>query len=445
MATLRGAPSSPSSRAFVATLGETIETLERSAGRRTRKRKADAHSAFLKALGAVLADILKASHGLPDRGYVYRSLHAESFNTAPVAYRAFVAAVEGLWRLGLIERVAGFKNDEITNWGDTGVTVIRNRKASRFRATPKLVHAACAQGITAESLGDHFSFAPEPPKERPLLVLKASAKGAGARKVDGQPMEIVETPETIRLASEVRAINEFLGRVAITGLAFHGLHRAFAMGDVLNYRWDKGGRLYAYGDAYQTAKKAARLAMTLNGEPVVEIDIKASHLTILHALLGAPLDIGEDAYDGLGVDREVAKTWLTATLGKGAPVKRWPKTASEEYRKRTGRNLSGDHRADFVGASVMARFPLLFKLKDTGISWADLTFRESEAVVGAVLELAREGVPALPVHDSLIVPATREHMASAILISNFERVVGVQPRLKANVSPRSSPTAHHGN
>jgi len=441
MATLRGVPTSPSSIAFVATLADAIEALERSFSGRARKRKAGAQAAFQNALGAFLADLLKASPGLPDSGYVYRSRHAKSFTGGPVTHPAFVAVTKGLSRLGLVETVAGFKKDDTTDWGDTGVTVVLNRKASRYRATPELVEMAASSCILVETLGDHFTFAPEPPQARPLLALKSSATRTGGAKIAGRPMTITETSETRRLSAEVQSINDFLHTVDISGAEFHGLHRAFAMGDAPNYRWDKGGRLYAYGGAYQTAKKATRLAMTLNGDPVVEIDIKASHLTVLHALLGTPLDIGEDAYEGLGVDREVAKAWLTATLGKGCPVTRWPKAANEEHRKRTGRTLSGFNKAASVGAKVMARYPLLLRLEDTGISWADLTFKESEAVVGAVLDLVAQGIPALPVHDSLIVPAKDEAAASAVLVSHFERVLGVRPQLKVNGSPTASPTA----
>jgi hypothetical protein len=49
------------------------------------------------------------------------------------------------------------------------------------------------------------------------------------------------------------------------------------------------------------------------------------------------------------------------------------------------------------------------ELKET---WADLMWLESEAVVSTVILLIRSGVPSLPVHDSLIIPATAEACAS---------------------------------
>jgi hypothetical protein len=64
-----------------------------------------------------------------------------------------------------------------------------------------------------------------------------------------------------------------------------------------------------------------RLEMTINGEAVAEIDIRASHLTIIYAKLGAPLRPDKDPYEGikhLGVDRTIAKLWVVVSLGKPA-------------------------------------------------------------------------------------------------------------------------------
>ena len=51
--------------------------------------------------------------------------------------------------------------------------------------------------------------------------------------------------------------------------------------------------------------------MTINGEAVAEIDIKASFLTIYHARLGAPLENHIDPYVHAGIhERAIAKSWV---------------------------------------------------------------------------------------------------------------------------------------
>ena len=39
------------------------------------------------------------------------------------------------------------------------------------------------------------------------------------------------------------------------------------------------------------------------------------------------------------------------------------------------------------------------------------------------------GIPALPVHDSIIVPVSKADIAAAILSKEFEREVGAKPKL----------------
>jgi hypothetical protein len=110
-----------------------------------------------------------------------------------------------------------------------------------------------------------------------------------------------------------------------------GYRRVFNNGDHPKFNWDMGGRLYSYGDGnYQQTESADRLRMTINGDAVCEIDIRASYLTIFHALHEEPFDATNDPYDfpGLGPEgRDVVKMWVTASFGNNAPIERWPREA----------------------------------------------------------------------------------------------------------------------
>jgi hypothetical protein len=69
-----------------------------------------------------------------------------------------------------------------------------------------------------------------------------------------------------------------------------------------------GGRWYAVGNEgnYQLLSETERLRITIDGEPIVEADVRASHLSIMHGLLGQPLPEG-DPYGFPDVPRSVAK------------------------------------------------------------------------------------------------------------------------------------------
>ena len=51
-------------------------------------------------------------------------------------------------------------------------------------------------------------------------------------------------------------------------------------------------------------------------------------------------------------------------------------------------------------------------------------------ILRTVESLADQGVPCLPVHDSIIVPAGDQELAAKALIEAFRMTVGVTPHLK---------------
>jgi hypothetical protein len=67
-------------------------------------------------------------------------------------------------------------------------------------------------------------------------------------------------------------------------------------------------------------------------------------------------------------------------------------------------------------------------------------FIESEAMIGAMAELMRDGVPSLSVHDSLIVPETRRDLSADVLSRHYQKQIGVDPVLKINGPLPTEPT-----
>lgn len=99
----------------------------------------------------------------------------------------------------------------------------------------------------------------------------------------------------MRLTGELEELNAYLETVLIEGFAFSGLRRIFNNGDQPGFAWQWGGRFYSVpgGDDYMRWKggKAARAdAIRLQGERVGEVDLSASHLTVLYGLLGERFD-----------------------------------------------------------------------------------------------------------------------------------------------------------
>ena len=79
-------------------------------------------------------------------------------------------------------------------------------------------------------------------------------------------------------------------------------------------------------------KQQDRARMRIGGEEVVEIDINASYLTILHGISGFALPERDDIYDISGIDRAIVKAWITSTIGHHSFHSRWPKNALAEIK-----------------------------------------------------------------------------------------------------------------
>lgn len=392
---------STGSWALVEELADELWALE------ARRRKPDA--AFTDALEAVLHDLMSAE-GRVTGQWSYRPFGDESFIDLPVTVWAARQARSTLKRAGYIEIDP-----------DSGLA---DGHATRLRGTADLFEMAAIYGVTPSNIGEHFTRRPRPTELTGAVRLKTNL---GAKlKID------FSHPTAAALRDRVNEINGFVSRQGIEPDNHWVFYRGFNQGDLLDFRWNKGGRLYSVGaGSYQQQKSAVRGAMTINGEAVVEIDIQASHLTILRHRLGIAFDPTDDAYEGVpGVPRHVAKAWVVMTLGYDRLHKRWSPEAKRYHIKKGGKDLTKEYPLEKVRAKMLAHLPFMADWETSPIRWGDLQFLESEAVIGAVHELATvHGIPALPVHDSLIVPASHKEKAMEALKASFKKVVGIEPHL----------------
>jgi hypothetical protein len=418
-------------RSLVDTVTDLVAGHELAAGARTNKRKKK-QPALTSAVERLLADLLLAQISEKANGYVYRSMRPEGFTESDVSYRLFKALVDALVDLGLLEQHKGYQA-----WGEPfGARVPLRQKATRFRATRKLLRICDQHGVRAVDFHHHFLI---PLPENPLQVRPMSRRNEYGDKIRGKPMRFERTAHTERLEHQLKELNAFFDTFELRGGIHRGYIRVFNNGDHSKFNWNMGGRLYSYGEGnYQQMERADRLRMTINGEPVCEIDIRASYLTIFHALYGEPFDATNDPYDVLGLGpeaRDVVKMWVTASFGNNAPITKWPKELVAKYRERTGKRLGKRYSAAKIGENVIKRFPLLIRLgeivdgRERG--WAELMHVESEAMLSTMQLLmnGRKKIPSLAVHDSIIVPISSWNDATIDLAHWYHRVTNAWPVL----------------
>lgn len=390
---------------------------------------------FKEAVGALIADLLRNAEQ-DIRQFGYRPLRPSAFTGLGVGYRPVRVALDGLRKIGAIEvGCRGHQQWATPDFCD-GPPYPLWRKATRFQATPWFFQVAEAYRITPANWRDHFELRPPMRVVSDPLVRRTSSVSVGRWKFRGNSMKIDydNDPIACALRDQVNALNAFVAEQTITPACHRGFRRIFNEGDKSDFRWNKGGRLYSIGGGYQLMPKAMRREMTINGEPVAEIDIRASHLTILHGLKGEPFDAeAADPYAVPDIPREVVKALVAMTLGHKRFQRAWSRTAKEELEDELGCSLQKAYPIRETREKVLTALPVLADWPECALTCFDLQYIESCVLMETICSLAFEHrIVALPIHDSIIVPESSIEVACETLRDAFRRTVGLFPALKVN-------------
>ncbi|MEO1503797.1 MAG: hypothetical protein AAFU68_06155 [Pseudomonadota bacterium] len=419
MAALRFRPRSEQGEALASALLKRIERYEFQSGKKKNKRRTKDMLAFLLTTVAFVHDLVRARAYDASGGWLYRATRNGSEIPADCSMSARRAAKNALLELGLIERPEDLFQDYEQP----------RHLATHYRATDELVALCAENGIHAETLSDHFR--PREYSRGELILCRRPAKWVGCRRIPGKPIDI-EVPMQVEVdAVHISEFNEFLGRQELRGATFTGLVRIYNEGTEEGYGWDKGGRLYDLDPgSYMSIPSEQRKDITINGEAVVEIDIKCCNLTILYGLAGETLNWEQDPYEVGRLPRPVGKAFVTAFFGSNGSVKRWPKGVSEELKLKHGIDAKRDYPIEAVRVVMLKHHPVLQTFIDKGLTWADLMYLESRVIFLALYRLCGpDGVPCFPIHDCLLCPVSKREEVSEVLVRSFEEVCKVKPRL----------------
>ena len=416
---LGSVPTSPGAVSLIASLASAVAAAET----RRNQRLAVSMSKLTRAVGAIVGGML-TRWGRPDPCAVYRTIAPAGFTGGLVGHRQFVKAMDGLVEAGAVNKTKAVRYTGI-DWGDGGAF---EGMAARYWPSARLLDLAAKHGVSPLSLPADFhteysTVAPKVPELVELVALRPPRRGK--TKPKGKvllpiPPNLAARYEAIR--DDVAAANQFAEGFTVNGCIPPRWKRTFTATLGLHGRWYAAGN----DDQYQRQRKIRRRAIRISGEPVVEIDIRGSHLMILHGLFGLPAPEG-DPYEFEGVSRDVVKAWITGTLGKGSPVTRWADSVVPSVAKQDARE---------VGAVVLTRYPFLANpskplanLVSIGKPQQLLTFAlmgiEATALTAAISSLRSKGVLSLPVYDSLIVPAVAEVLAMEEIHLAFHEFEGI--------------------
>jgi len=169
-----------------------------------------------------------------------------------------------------------------------------------------------------------------------------------------------------------------------------------------NDRKTEPGRFY--GPWVQNLPKEARRRLLLNGEPVAEPDYPALHCRLIYDLEGKPMP--EKPFEIDGWERaEVKRAFYTMV-----------NAASWDSARRAICRYAKD--SDRLMTAIEFKHSVVKETLCSGIG-AKLMFMDATIMSRNLADLNREGIVALPIHDSVIVQAKYESKTREIMERNL--------------------------
>lgn len=397
----------PATPAAVDAVGAFTVELEAEETRK-RRRSGDARRRLQDCLGAVLMDLLLLDQEAPGRWLTIAGNQtayagaAERYLPNYVSYRNVRAVTRFLEAKNYVEvRPGSFRRFGFTPTSGVGYR-------SRYRPTPLLRDRMARLGVTSADAGTRettevirLKGPPETSRgAKPLIRYEDTADTVRWREAIRAWHVVARDHHIVLPRSRPAHIEAGEGEAADGGIGGdpHSiqLYRVFNDG-----RWDRGGRFYG---GWQNLPKAERAKITIDGEPVVELDFKAMHPRLAYHLsgLGLPSEVDPYAIPGLppGVTRDHVKVAFNQLLASrpGGRIRRpddatiprnvpWPKVLK----------AVADHHAPIAGRWFR-------QARALDLQWVDSEV--AERVLGYFTAAIRR--PVLPVHDSFIVAASDE-------------------------------------
>lgn len=397
-------PTTSAAIAFVETLAAEIAAGET----RGNQRRGRGMASLRDALGAILGGLLAA---IREGRMVWHPQHKRDFSGGWIGHAAYHAAIDGLEKFGLIRRHAGIRfGGSFDDWSG---------KAERIEGLSSLLDRLAAAGVGA----DDFAIAWDrvtPPVIRTMAERRSRPEGPTPNgfKAFVSPVNH-DDPEGARVLDEVATFNAFMARHTFGQCVPPRFKRVFGDDLVSEGRWYAVGAL-----PYWSMPKDDRLAITIDGAPVCEIDVNASHLRIAAAMAGAPIAKNVDPYVLDGFPREVIKQVVVQTCGNGQPTRKWSQRALEAEPSLAEVDYKAALAAALVAYPFLEELPALLDVPRRRVN-GRLTFIEAVAIGGAMRYLMGFDIPALPVFDSLIVPAAVERRAIGGLEGSYGACLGI--------------------
>ena len=403
-------PGSLSSKRLCKSFIKLIEEAEKNHQLRNRRRREKDQIAFEDIVSCIFANLCLSAIGNSNRPIRISRSHGrispKSRYNSSVLGKTFPKIIDELAnpRVGILTQ-------KIADPSETFAT-----RQSTIKETQKFRKLVREAGLKA---GD---FRPEASSELILLKAKKTRPDSTAGLV-----EYKNTEKTNRMRSEMFEINDWLMglEIELTG-SLEGSHnvnnrqlkRHFTRAD---HTFGSGGRLFG-GFWMGLSKKERERGLTLSGQPVCTLDISNLNPSLLYAIAEVERP-DDDAYalPGLEQSRDGVKNIFNAMTFRDTPLKRFPSGTRTKF----PRHVS----IQDVLREIEHKHQKIFHLLNSQIGH-QLQNKESNLMVDVLLNAKAEEIPALPVHDAIIIPDDKTEHGIRIIKKCFFAHTGYEAEIK---------------
>lgn len=275
----------------------------------------------------------------------------------------------------------------------------------------------------------------------PVVKVRSPKVRRNGKQTGGQNISLkrFDAQEVKRLQDEVRLIRACMAAHPLThpeGATFSTITRIFNNSDL-----EQGGRSYG---SYQNHSESVRLTMTIDLEPVCEIDLKSCYLAIIAGKQNKRLP--DDPYSVIpyvqkhqGTDKYTeARNLMKLVVSKLLSVDGKPTTfpQGEKFKDLDGKvktrtvkqkyNVPKKVTAKSLYDEIYQTYPFL---KTCDLDVFKLMNIESNIMTATILQLAIVDVPTYPVHDCLICKVSDKDVVLEALRENLTHYLGGIPAL----------------
>lgn len=373
-----------------------------------------------------------------DRNSYTREVHNGVEIRTGIGYNSLVKTIGMLEQFGVIDITKGYRNDS------------NNKMDGYIKLTEKgnnLIHSC----VNLKEI-DKYTITN-------VVVLRSDK-----RDKDKKIIPFNQTEEVSEMVKDLTEYNKYMSKqdiISIQGnMVVTDLTRIFSRGDK---NLSKGGRLYATGNNYQNMSKVARKHLKINGENVKEIDFKYIHAGLLASEVGYKIPDNFDPYkvpDYLfNVDYNVLSTFKEQVQDNSYdPCRNLSKVAfmillnskgtisscaltlkdsfTEDLLKEdiSRRSFVGINYADYeqilVYISENLHFISDYLFSDVGVR---LMRKDSDIMMIILNECMVQDIPALCIHDSVIVKESDVDKTISIMKDAYRKVVGSVDNFKVEI------------